>query len=167
MRTLKFHYFRHWSVLEPNDLDKGDFNLRPDGMTQFTWREGKCLVWDATCVDTLCDSHVISCRTTAGAGAEYVEKFKDRKYESLQGRYFFVAVGVETLGSWGPSAKYLISDIGRRIAERTGEKRSTEFLMQRIGIEIQRGNAASVRGTVDNPKTFDDSLFLLAMKNDR
>lgn len=29
----------------------------------------------------------------------------------------------------------------------TGEKRSTEFLFQRISVEIERGNAISVLGT--------------------
>ncbi len=36
-----------------------------------------------------------------------------------------------------------------------------EFLRQRVGIEIQRGNAAAVMRTVDNPKEWD-ILFLLS-----
>ena len=44
----------------------------------------------------------------------------------------------------GKSSIKFIQDVGSRIAERTGEKRSTSYLFQRLGINTQRGNAASV-----------------------
>jgi hypothetical protein len=42
-------------------------------------------------------------------------------------------------------------DLGR-ISEMTGERRATEFLLRRLSVAIQRGNAASasVFGTVDS-----------------
>ena len=43
----------------------------------------------------------------------------------------------------------------------TENERGMEFLRQRVSIEIQRGNAASVMGTVDNPKEWNN-LFLLS-----
>ena len=44
----------------------------------------------------------------------------------------------------------LISEIGRKCVDSTGERRSFEFLKQRISVEIQRGNAFSVFGTLPN-----------------
>ena len=36
-------------------------------------------------------------------------------------------IGIETLGSFGPHAQDFIKDIGHRIAESTGEKKSTSY----------------------------------------
>ena len=44
------------SRLEPSVLLRSDGN-RPDGVTMIPWSEGKFLVWNFTCVDTLCESH--------------------------------------------------------------------------------------------------------------
>ena len=54
----------------------------------------------------------------------------------------------------------IFRDIGCRIAAATGEPRSTQFLFQRLNIVIQRGNAASVVGTVYNDCCIDDVFYL-------
>lgn len=38
-------------VLEPPGLSRSD-GKRPDGLTLIPWQRGRCLVWDATCVNT-------------------------------------------------------------------------------------------------------------------
>lgn len=50
----------------------------------------------------------------------------------------------ETMGAWGDVALGLIADIGRRIFLLEADRRFSEFLKQRVGIEIRRGNAISV-----------------------
>ena len=85
-----------------------------------------------------------------------------RKYELLEDRFIVQPVGFETLGSWGPAARTFLSDIGRRIEQATGRERSSEFLRQRISMEIQRGNAASVMGTAETSKDWDKYFFLLS-----
>ena len=40
-------------------------------------------------------------------------------------------------------------EVGRRIALETGEPRSTDFLLQRLSVAVQRGNCASVWGASD------------------
>ena len=50
---------------------------------------------------------------------------------------------------FGADAIYFIRKLGRRIACDTGECRATEYLLQRISVAVQRGNAAAVMGTVD------------------
>ena len=51
-------------------------------------------------------------------------------------------------------------EIGSRIKQATGNVWSLEFLRQYVSIEIQRGNAAAVMGTVERPRDWD-GLFLL------
>ena len=70
------------------------------------------------------------------------------KYASLAHSFWFVPVGVETIGALGDGAGELFHELGRRIAAVTGERRATEYLLQRLSVAIQRGNAASVLGTL-------------------
>ena len=51
--------------------------------------------------------------------------------------------------------------MGRRIATVTGEQRATEFLLQRLSVAIQRGNAVAVMGTVDLAADKLDAVFYL------
>ena len=67
---------------------------------------------------------------------------------------------VETLGSWAPMGLKFIQDIGSRIAYCTGEKRSTSFLFHALSIATQRGNAASIAGTVPSMKKLDEVYYL-------
>ena len=57
-------------------------------------------------------------------------------------------VAVETFGAWGSQGLKLIKEIGRKISDVTGERRSTFFLLQNISMAIQLGNAACIIGTV-------------------
>ena len=59
-------------------------------------------------------------------------------------------VAVETLGAFGEEADDFIHELERRITTVTGERRATEFLIQRLSVAVQRGNAASVLGTVSS-----------------
>ncbi|XP_055351541.1 uncharacterized protein LOC129597868 [Paramacrobiotus metropolitanus] len=124
-------------------------DTRPDGITTFPWARGLCLAWDVTCVDTVARSHLDLTSVKAGAAADHAEAEKMKKYSFLSGRYEFAAVGFETFGSFGTSAKKLLKEVGRRIELQTGEIRSHEFLRQNMSLAIQRGNAASVTGTVE------------------
>jgi len=135
--------------LEPSRLSRGD-KKRPDGASLDPWSSGLYLVWDFTCPDTLALSHVHLSSLNAGAAAERAEDRKRAKCSRLEppGSYSFVPVAIETLGTWGPSAQALCSDIGGRLATESGDKRSTTFLSQRLSLAVQRGNAAAVIGTL-------------------
>ena len=72
-------------------------------------------------------------------------------------------MAVETLGALGDEASGFIRELGRRIMLFTGEKRATEFLLQRISVAIQRGNAAGILGTLDSQtdgQTFDAVYYI-------
>lgn len=49
------------------------------GMTLTPWEKGSCLVWDATCADTLANSYIKSTSKEAGRAAETAAK-KNNKY---------------------------------------------------------------------------------------
>lgn len=119
-------------------------------MTLIPWRMGRPLVWDATCVDTLAPSHLPATQKVAGAAAELAEGLKRRKYSNLSSCYMFVPFGVETLGPWGPSAKLLFKDVSKRLVDATCDQNAGIYFAQRISIAIQRGNAASILGTLPN-----------------
>ena len=69
-------------------------------------------------------------------------------------------MGIETLGSYGPHALTFIKDIGQRIMEISGEKRSASYLMQVIGMTIQRGNSACILETVTDSRKMDEVYYL-------
>ena len=113
--------------------------------------------------DTVAPSHVDQSSAKAGAAAEKAEDLKNRKYAYLGRNYCFVPVALETLGTWSEQAEEVIKDIGGRIEAKTGEERSLEFLRQRISIDLQRGNAACVLGTLPNQKDLDSVFFCLGL----
>ena len=132
------------SILEPQGTDRGD-GKRPDGMTIFPWKNGRSLVWDATCVDTFAPSNVISSAINPTSAAEAAEVRKRHKYRSLVHQYHFEPFAVETSGAFGPSTSRNIMEIGRRITAESGEPRETAWLRQRLSLAIIRGNATSIR----------------------
>ena len=73
---------------------------------------------------------------------------RDTRDASLSPTYVFAPACIESMGAWGESAKSLIHKIGARVREKTGEPRSTTFLIQRLAIDVQRGNVTSVKATI-------------------
>ena len=82
------------SRLEPEGIDRGD-SLRPDGLTSQPFSQGKALCWDATCVDTFCESYVNDCAITAGSAATKAEIRKRNKYHEMVSRFKFEPIAIE------------------------------------------------------------------------
>ena len=135
--------------LEPHRLLGDDDRLRPDGATLDPWSRGRTMAWDFTCPDTLAPCYVSQSASTVGSAAAQAEQNKRAKYSQLasSGDILFVPVAIETLGVWGTSAVELCREIGSRAAAISGDPRSHAFLVQRLSLAVQRGNAASVAGT--------------------
>ena len=131
------------STLEPNGLCRDD-QKRPDGLTRFPFKNGKSLCWDSTCVDTFSQTNLAKCASVAGAAADQAEKNKRAKYQEIAQRYLFEPIAVESTGVYGPSTRKLINTIGSRIRQVTGDPRETQWLKQRIGLAMQRGNALCI-----------------------
>jgi hypothetical protein len=131
------------STLEPNGLSRHD-GKRPDEMTLVPWIKGQPLVWDVTVLDTLADSYVLKTSEVSGFAAEMACTRKHSKYN----------IAFETLGPWCKETIDFINVIGDRLIAESGDSKSKKFLFERISLAIQRGNAASIRGT------FPDSALL-------
>ncbi|KAH0808211.1 hypothetical protein GEV33_014582 [Tenebrio molitor] len=113
--------------MKPNGLSRDD-GKRPDGMTLVPWNKGQPLVWDVTVVDsTLADSYVLKTSEVSGFAAEM---------------------------AWCKETIDFINVIGDRLIAESGDSKSKKFLFERISLALQRGNAASIRGT------FPDSALL-------
>ena len=147
------------STLEPIGLSRKGDKKRPDGLTYTTWKNGKPLIWDFTCADTLCKSYVKKASKEVGSAAAGREDKKVEKYSNLSNYFHFVPVGIETYGAYGPQGIKLVKQIGKKIQEATGEKLSTFYLFQIISMAIQKGNAACVQGCVKDTSPGLEGLF--------
>jgi hypothetical protein len=65
----------------------------------------------------------------------------------ISSNYIFKGLAIETLGPWCKEAIDFINVIGNRLIAESGDSKSKKFLFERISLAIQRGNAASIRGT--------------------
>ena len=131
------------SFLEPEGINRGD-GKRPDGISLYPFSQGKCLVWDATCVNSFASSHVIEASVQAGGAAKEAEQDKRRKYSKLTERFYFAPVAFETNGACGPSTRLLLKEVAAKIMSVTGDPREMDWLLQRSSIAVVRGNAASI-----------------------
>ena len=135
------------SRLEPNGIFRDD-GRRSDGATLTPWKRGRILVWDFTCTDTFAPSHITLAACGVGNVANEAEHHKKIKYSHLDNSYMFIPIAVETSGVLGLEASSFLKELGRRIALTSGEAKSGFFLLQRVSMELQRGNAAAVLGTL-------------------
>ena len=129
--------------LEPRGLNREN-GMRPDGVTINPFSRGKALSWDATCVNTFAESSVFGSAVVAGHAADKAEVSKRAKYTALASTYRFEPIAIETTGVFGPTTKNIVWEIGKRISEKTGDKRETMWLKQRLSIAVQRGNALTI-----------------------
>ena len=137
------------STKEPPGLLRDD-GKRPDGMTMIPWTSGKPVTWDVTVVSPLAQSYMGSGRRggwTPGWAAEQAAARKTEKYSGLSSGFMFQPIAFECLGAINSSGVEFLSDLGRHLAETTGERRSCEFLFQRLSVAIQRYNSVAFRGT--------------------
>ena len=92
-------------------------------------------------VTTLAESYIASSSRSAGAAAENAAGRKTNKYSDLSSCYIFQPIAIETLGAINTSAIDILSQLGSRICQVSGELRSTQFLFQRLSVVLQRYNS--------------------------
>ena len=113
----------------------------PDGMTLLPYIKGEPLVWDFTCSQTR--SNLCISRDTGGCQGGRIGR-KYRTYEELSRNYIVEPVAIETLGGIGPDSLSFVSELDKRITDVSGSPLETSYLRQRLGITVQRGNAACI-----------------------
>ena len=143
------------STLEPSGLSRSD-GKRPDGVTITPWQAGRTLVWDVTCPDTYAVSHMVLSTREAGAVAAAAEAKKTVKYAELARTHHVAPLAVETSGVFGSGAREFFTELGRRLIRVTGDLMSRCHMIQQISVALQRGNAASVLGTMEQCNLLDN-----------
>ena len=129
-------------MLEPSGIDRGD-GKRPDGITVYPYSRGRCLIWDATCVNTFASSNLILAALAAGSFADAADVRKIAKYAELGRRLIFQPVAVETSGAMAKSTIQFFCCC-RRLAVRYQDQRESDCLFQRVSLAILRWNAYSI-----------------------
>ena len=145
--------------LEPVGICRSD-GKRPDGATILPWKSGSILVWDATCPDTYDPSHIDLAGREAGATAKQAEGMKKAKYSKLSTTHHFIPVAVKTSGVLGLEACNFLQELGQQIREDSGEPLSHSYLLQRIAVAVQRGNAAAA-GYITTQQLWPDFLSVI------
>ena len=118
-------------------------------VTQNPYREGRCLIWDATVVDTLATSYVRSTAQKVGAAASIAERRKLSTYSAFAKDFEVMPLAFETFGPTSDNTMAFLNDLKRKINEVQGDRRSGHHFLQRLSLSIQRGNAISVLGTLE------------------
>ena len=143
------------AVLEPVGVFRED-GKRPDGMSLILWEEGHPLLWDFTCSDTMAPSHRDQATSGTGEVACTAESLKIRKYSSLTSTYSFAPLLHRNHGCLGRGCQGYYQKDWTKGAGDTGESRSTTFLIQRLAIDVQRGNVASVMATIPSSRDWEE-----------
>ena len=84
-----------------------------------------------TVVSPLAASYVDKAATNAGTVADMAATKKTEKYSSLSSTYLFDPIAVENLGAFSSSTLNVLSDLGRRINNKSGDARETAYLFCR------------------------------------
>ena len=99
------------SRLEPTSLSRSD-GKRPDGITLMQWKQGRCLVWDVTCCDTLANSHLNQWRSHGGRG-ETRPPYSAETTRGIRAKpesFFYWGVGVEVVMKSSTSRRYFLEN---------------------------------------------------------
>ena len=106
--------------VEPQGLSRND-GKRPDGVTLLLWRNGRPLIWDATCSDTFAPTYSSMASIRAGAVADAAETRKAAQYRHLLATHIFAPVAIETSGNFGSDTHLFLKEISERLKSSLGE----------------------------------------------
>ena len=143
---------------EPSIVPTSDIIAISDGMWELPTFEEICKHQCQTLHRIPAFAAVLSSalRSVLYDNTEEQTKIKKYSYITSHAYHSFTPVAFETTGVCGPRSMSFLTDLGRRIVNTTGEKSSLAYLLQKFSVAIQRGNAASVLGTL--PPTLSPPL---------
>ena len=134
------------AIKEPKGLLKTD-NKRPDGYSLIPWHAGRNLTCDVSITNTVAASYLPLSSTVAGGAAEMASEKKIEKYAELSSTSCVCPIIMETFGPFNDLGLALLTELGRRMTECTGDARETQHLLQRISVTIQRFNSILYRSS--------------------
>ena len=88
------------------------------------------------------------------------ERRKISKYSNLLSTCTFIPIAVETIRAVGADAMSFFTELRRRVRFIANEKRSYSFLLQRLSVAVQHGNAACVVGSVPHTARWDELFYV-------
>ena len=100
--------------------------------------------------------YIYSTVHTQGWAPEAAAKKKTRKYAELGNSHLFVPIAFESMGALCSEGQDLVTAIGARISQASGDPREFDFLRQILPAAIQQGNAACV---LSSTKLYINSEF--------
>ena len=112
---------------ESNGLLRPD-GKRHDGLTLLLWRDGRCLVWNVTIVNTKAASYLAATSAKASSVAELAASRKEFKYQDLSERYEFIPNAIESLGPLGSKVTSFLSELGCRITAAISDAKEISYL---------------------------------------
>ena len=74
-------------------------------------------------MDTVAESYFHKSSLEAGKTSDMAEKKKIHKYRHLANDFYFIPIGTETLGTFGPEAIKLLEYLGHKLGLINDEKR--------------------------------------------
>ena len=86
-----------------------------DGMTNTPWAQGRLLIWDATCWDSMAVSNIHIAKFGARRVADMATTRKRIIYREISHNHHFVPVVVETMGSFGEDKIAFLHQVASRI----------------------------------------------------
>ena len=91
-------------------------------------------------------THGLSC--IRSAGCQSCHAAINDVVEIIARTNHFVPVVVDTSGAFGTEALDLFAEVARQVRAATQEVRARAFLLQQVSVALERGNAASVLGSI-------------------
>ena len=97
--------------------------------------------------DTFAASHLPTTALNHRSAAESSATLKIQKYANIVQTHIFTPVAIETSGVLSFQARELLTELGKRIFEITGEVKETTYLFQQVSVAMQRGNMLCFTGS--------------------
>jgi hypothetical protein len=101
----------------------------------------------AAVTGTLAESYMSKASSHAGNVAEGAANRKELKYQSLATTHTFIPLAFETLGPINSKGVAFFNQLGGRLADCSGDKRETYFLLQPLSLTVQRFNVICFQGS--------------------
>ena len=121
------------------------------------------MVGDATFPDTYVPSYSTLATIEAGAVPARAEAGKRLIYRHLDPNHLFEPDAIEISVAFGPSTMEFLEELDIRLNRVVGDANARYYLYQRLSMAVQRGNAASIMGTISPSSDFADFFFFLVL----
>ena len=115
------------------------YSKRPDGTTVVPWSCGQLVVWYATCPNTLATSYNARLHVLPARLQLLPKRGKSTSMPTLA-KHTSLRQWPLKHGAFGPKTFAFVKEIRRRVRWATGEEKAISHLLERLSVEIQRGN---------------------------